>query len=95
MKSGITRAAENKRIRQEALREQLANQKLVEKVIDIANKLADLDLKLEPADVTRLKAAADTKLKLIDKYLPTEKPTTLEGPDGEAIRYQVNLSFGS
>lgn len=71
--SGKSRANENKRIRQEALREQLANQGHVQHVNDIAEKLRDLHTQLEPNDVTRLKAAADIKLKLINKYLPDVK----------------------
>ena len=85
--SGVTRAQENKRIRQEALREQLSNGKHIEHVVDIANKLMDLDVSLEAGEVQRLKIAADLKVKLIDKYLPTEKPTILtgEGEDGEIL----------
>lgn len=73
-----TRAQMNRHIRQEALREQLANQKLVEKVIDIAKKLYKPDEELSPTDVTRLKAAADINLKLVDKYLPSLQSTTVD-----------------
>jgi len=76
-KSGISRANQNKAIRQEALREQLAAQGHVQHVIDIANKLTDLEVKLEANDVTRLKAAADIKKGLISKYLPDLKSIEL------------------
>ncbi len=75
--SGVTRAAQNKKIRQDALREQLANKGLCQKVIEDSEKLADLDGKikesnrsLDTAQIQRLKAANDARLALIKKYLP-------------------------
>lgn len=81
--SGISRAQENKHIRQEALREQLSTQGHIQHVVDIATKLMDLDTALDNLQVTRLKTASDIKLKLIDKYLPTEKPTQITGSGEE------------
>jgi len=75
LKTGVTRAVENKRIRQEALRESLSSGKHVEHVIEIANKLTNPDIVLENTDIQRLKAGADIKLKLIGKYLPDLKAT--------------------
>lgn len=76
--SGKSRANENKRIRQEALREQLAAQGHVQHVIDIADKLRDLCTPLDNNDVHRLKSAAEIKLKLIDKYLPNLKQQDID-----------------
>ena len=73
--SGNSRAAQNKKIRQEALREQLSAGGHVQHVIDIANKLSNPDIALESTDIQRYKAAADIKLKLIGKYLPDLKAT--------------------
>ena len=73
---GLSRADQNKGIRQEALRDQLSSQKHVQHVIDIAEQLADLKgegNQLDATQVARLKAAADIKLKLIGKYLPDLK----------------------
>ena len=64
-----TRAQLNRGIRQEAIREQLAAGGHIQHVIDISNKLQQLKEELDSSEVTRLKAAADIKLKLIDKYL--------------------------
>ena len=83
--SGHSRANINKAIRQEALRELLSNQKLAEKVIDIAGKLNDLSIDLEPNEVQRLKAAADINLKLVDKYLPGVKLVELTGEGGGPV----------
>ena len=73
MPVGVSRADENRAIRQEELRAKLSAGKHIEHVIDNANKIQDLSTPLEPADVNRLKMASDIKLKLINKYLPDLK----------------------
>jgi len=87
MESGISRAQQNKVVRQKALREQLSAQGHVQHVIDIANQLADLSHPLEPADVQRLKAAADIKKGLIAKYLPDLKSLEITGDDENPISH--------
>lgn len=72
-KSGESRANANKRIRQEALRDQLTAGGHVQHVIDIAEKLQDLAEELDALKIQRLRAAAEIKLKLIAKYLPDLK----------------------
>lgn len=90
-----TRAQQNRKIRQEALREQLANQKLVEKVVDsiaqidelAALKLKDFDdSEVYISEVTAAKSKADlikisidSRMKLVNKYLPDLKSTELTG----------------
>lgn len=85
MKDTRTRAQKNRAVRQEALRQQLANQKHLEHVIDIANKLRDVDDELDQVKVTRLKYAADIKLNLIDRYLPKLKNHEITGEGGEEL----------
>lgn len=76
MRSGVSRAQSNKAIRQEALRQQLSNGKHVEHIIDMANKLADLEgTEMDSIDVQRLNAAISAKRALINKYLPDLKAT--------------------
>ena len=70
---GISRANENRRIRQEALREQLEAGGHIQHVVDIAGQLSDLSKELESGEVQRLKNAADIKLSLLKKYLPDLK----------------------
>ncbi len=73
MKSGETAAQANRRIRQEALRDQLAEQCRVQHVLVSIEKLEDLDSELAMVEVQRIKGAIDSRLKLINKYLPDQK----------------------
>jgi hypothetical protein len=74
--SGKSRANENKAIRQEALREQLSKQKHIEQVIKNIGKMEVLG-GMESAELNSLKAATDTRLKLISKYLPDLKQSEI------------------
>lgn len=87
--SGVSRANANRKIRQDALREQLANGKHLEHVIDLSDKLADLDKELDSNKVQRLKAAIDAKMKLVNKYLPELKATEITGEDGGPVQLKA------
>lgn len=71
---GIARAEENRRIRQEGLRQFLSNQKLIEKVIDSARELEALEQD-EAWKANQLRASSDIRLRLISKFLPDLKAT--------------------
>lgn len=88
---GLSAADRNRKIRQEALREQLSNQKLVEQVVDIAKKIGDLSQEFEKDKIDRLKIAADLNMKLVAKYLPDLKQTELIGDPDQPI--QVNAQW--
>ena len=70
--NGLSRADENRQIRQEALREQLANKGLIQKVIETTKELDGLSQD-ETWKVPQMKAAMDARLKLVSKYLPDLK----------------------
>lgn len=74
-----TRAAQNKKIRQEALREQLSKQKHLEKVVDNVKKMEEQGSEMEGQELQALKYATDARLKLIAKYLPDLKSIDIEG----------------
>ena len=76
--SGLSAADRNKKLRQEALREQLSNKGLVQQVLEISEKIGDLSQDLEKDKIDRLKIAADLKLKLVNKYLPDLRQTDLD-----------------
>ncbi len=86
-KHGESVAHANKRIRREALREQLSAGKHVQHVIDCIDKVQTLTTELDTGEVNRLKIAIDSRLKLINKYLPDMKfvETELTGADGERL----------
>lgn len=70
---GATVAAKNKSIREQALRDQLQQKGLHTHVINIAKKLEDEHLKLKTSHIAALKASADIRMKLINKYMPDLK----------------------
>ena len=80
-----SRAATNKAIRKEALREQLSAQGHVQHVVEIAKKLDEQALSLESSHIQAYRASAEIRLKLINKYLPDLKSTELTGADGGDI----------
>lgn len=91
--SGLSAADRNRRIRQEALREQLSNKGLVQKVIELNEKMADLGENIPPEHVTRLKIAMDVNMKLVAKYLPDLKQTELIGDPEQPIKHDHSVTF--
>jgi len=77
----LTRKQVNRQIRQDELRAKLSAGSHINDVIDIADKLREPEGKLESTDIQRLKASADIKLKLIDKYLPSLKQVDMNVTD--------------
>lgn len=73
-----TRAQLNRKVRQEALRDQLEAQGHVQHITDILDKVSNLSIELDHLAVQRLKVTIDTKLKLIGKYLPDLKQQEIE-----------------
>ena len=80
-----TNAAKQRTMRQEQLRELLSKQKLVEKVLDTAIKLDEQGASMEGTELQALKASADLRLKLINKYLPDLKSQEVTGEGGDAL----------
>lgn len=84
-KSGESVPQANRRIRQEALREQLSAGLHHQQVLVSIEKIADLDEELDAHQINRLKIAMEARLKLMNKYLPDLKATEISGPDGGGI----------
>ncbi len=89
--SGQSRAKANGEIRRKELVEKLKAGGHIQHVIEIAEKLMDLNQELEPAEIQRLKAAADIKKGLISKYLPDVKQTELIGDEGNPIEIDQSI----
>jgi len=75
----------NRKVRKDALREMLSKKCTVEQVFVIAKKLEDGYLSLEASQINALKASADIKMKLINKYLPELKATEVTGEEGAPL----------
>jgi len=86
-------ATRNRRIRQEALREQLQAKGLERHVLDIADKLQTEGASMEAQEIQALKASAELRLKLLNKCLPDLKATELSGPGGEAVELDMTWSI--
>lgn len=80
------RANQNRKIRQDALREQLAEQCRIQHIIDNIEKIEDLENDMDSLTVQRLKAANESRLKLLSKYLPDLKATEITGEGGDPIK---------
>ena len=78
-RSRVSRAQENKAIRQAALREQLANTGLVNQIIEISDKMADLSQDIEALEFNRLKAAGLTPRRRSDRVY-------FDDPDGLEVQ---------
>jgi len=87
---GTTAANKNRAIRQEALRDQLANGGHLQHVAEIARQLTDLESGLDAIAVSRLKAAAEIKMRLVSKFLGDVKAIEISGADGGDLVIQVS-----
>ena len=91
----MTRAQQNRKIRQDALREQLQAQGHLQHVVDNIGKLEELTSELDSVEVQRLKAAVESRIKLMDKYLPSLKSVELTGDEDAPLAiaaYELRFS---
>ena len=89
-RSGVSRAQENKRIRQEALREQLAAQGHEQHISELLEKIKDLDVEYDSVQVARLRAALENHRAMLDKYLPSLKAIEQTGD----MDVRMTISWG-
>ena len=80
-----TNAAKNRAIRQDALREMLSKKCTVEQVLVNIKKMEEQGAQFEATELQALRAATDTRLKLLNKYIPDLKSTELTGEGGGDI----------
>jgi hypothetical protein len=75
---GHSRAAQNRKLRRDALREELQAREYVRQVLSIATRLDPASKNAcEPERVPALKARADIFFRLLDKCLPNLRPVDL------------------
>ena len=91
VQSGVTRAAKIRQERRDSLRELLRAQGHEQHILELLEQLRNLDEDLDNVKVQRLSKVIDTKLKLINKYLPDDKEPTdlnLGGQDDNPINFR-------
>lgn len=90
-----TNAAKNRKIRQDSLREQISKRCTFQQVIDNVEKMEKQGAAMEGQELQALKAATDTRLKLLAKYIPDLKQTDIEitGEDGGPIQTDSVFEF--
>lgn len=78
-RQGVTRAQENKALRQEKLREWLSKKCTAQHLVDNINKIEALDPEDESFknQLDKYRVANDQRLKVLDKYLPSLKQTDM------------------
>ncbi len=90
-----TVAAKNKKIRQDALREQISKRCTVQQVLKNIEKMEEQGAAMESIELQALKAGTDTRLRLLNKYIPDLKQSDIElsGPDGGPIQTDSIFEF--
>lgn len=88
-----TRAQLNRKVRQDALREQLASQGHVQHVIELLGEIGNPVKDLERTMLDRYKVVIDTKLKLIGKYLPDLKAVEHSGDPDDPVSVKHTIEF--
>lgn len=91
---GMTEAQRSRQIRQDSLRELLEKQGHLQHILEMSDKLSNLDDELDALKIQRLRAVIDTKLKLLNKYLPDLKAVEIEGNIDSSITI-VRKSYSS
>lgn len=88
-------AAKQRKMRQDALREMLSRKCSVEQVLNNIKKMEEHGPGMESIELQALRAATDTRLKLINKYMPDLKQTDIEitGEDGGPIQTDSVFEF--
>ena len=83
---GKTRADRYREDNQKLLIERLQGYGYIDQTIENISKLEDLTIDLEPTEVTRIKAASDMRMKLLDKLVPSRKAVELMGEGGGPVK---------
>ena len=89
--SGVSRANQQKALRQDELRKSLASGGHIQHVLEICTELNDLTIDMDSTAVQRKRAVIDTKMKLISKYLPDTKSIELSNKDGESFKTESTV----
>lgn len=73
-------------INREEIRLYLSERGRVSHVLDLVEEIEDDSKELDPLMVQRKKIAIDTRLRLLNKYLPDEKSVEVKNAEGETFK---------
>ena len=91
-KDSRTQKQKNRAMRQEELREMLAQRCRLQHILDNVEKLEDLNQEIDPANVHRIKTANEQRLKLLNKYMPDLRSVEMKGEDGGPVEFTFSLN---
>lgn len=93
LKSGNSRANTRREINREELKLYLSERGKLDYIIENIEKLEDLTLELDGLSVQRMGKAIDSRLKLLNKYLPDEKSVELKNEEGGEFKTAGSVTF--
>lgn len=93
--SNNKRARENRAIRQQALRDLLAEQCRLQHIVENIKKMESLDpgVKESMNELTILKTANEQRLKLLNKYLPDLSNVTLAQDEESPLDLSIKVVY--
>ena len=86
-----TRAAQNRKIRQDNLREWLSEKCTLQHLVENITKIETQGGTMDAQELNAIKIANDQRIKLINKYLPDLKSTELTGEGGGPVSHELWL----
>ena len=86
---GATIKAKNRKVRQDELREYLSQQGKLQYVFDNIKKIEDVNIQLDAVELKRLETATNSRIKLLDFYMPKQKAIEHTGEGGGDLIVQV------
>lgn len=82
-------ATRRRQAQREEVLERLRNAGLLQKVLEDADKLGNESIEMDANMVSRIKAACDMRLKMVNKWLPDVKAVEMTGEDGGPVSVSV------
>lgn len=83
----------NRQVRQEAIREQLANQQHLIHIVELLQRIADPNDEVANEMLPRWKVVIESKLKLVNKYLPDLKAIEHSGDNYNPLVTKTVIEF--
>jgi len=86
---GATLKAKNRKVRREELSEYISQQGKLQYVFENIRKIEDLKNEIDAVELRRLESATNSRIKLLDFYMPKQKAIEHTGEGGGDLIVQV------